>query len=108
MRTENQGNLLIVHRLIRLFKKAEPVYVITKGDFSFACDLPIPADCVLGKVTQIRKKHFRIYLDGFSARLFNIFMLYLSLSGILAIAVKVVGKIRRRYSKRPEGQSSTA
>ena len=42
---------MVAHRLVRSVKSGTKYYLITRGDSTVCCDLPVPATAVLGLVT---------------------------------------------------------
>jgi hypothetical protein len=43
---------MVVHRLVRTVKSGDDQYLITRGDATVCCDLPVPASSVLGIVQE--------------------------------------------------------
>jgi signal peptidase I len=65
------GGTYIVHRII---KKNGQATLLTRGDNMPGYDLPVPNECVLGKVTQIEGRGKRLNLTGWPNRVFACFI----------------------------------
>ncbi|MDP2924699.1 MAG: signal peptidase I [Candidatus Omnitrophota bacterium] len=75
---------MIAHRIIKKIKEGAGYSFITKGDSSLNCDrLAVLPYMVLGKISDIQKPGFKIYIDSLPGKILNMFMLMLSLSRII-------------------------
>ena len=77
---------IIAHRIIKIIKENGAHSFITKGDSALNRDRPaILPDMVLGKIIEIQKPCFKIYIDSLPGKILNTFILMLSLSGIVCL-----------------------
>ncbi len=55
---------LVIHRLVRIERRADRLRWVTKGDLSPGCDAPIEPDRVLGQVIRIHSRRFSLAVDN--------------------------------------------
>lgn len=95
--SNQDSNKLIAHRLIKRVKSNDGLALITKGDFLLHCDKPIQPDTVIGKVIKIKKPYFSIYLEGPLGRAINLSLLFISLTGVSGLGLRVLIKIKEFF-----------
>ena len=87
---------ITAHRIIKRIKEGKERAFITKGDSSLNCDRhAVLAGMVIGKITEIQKPGFKIYMNSLPGKILNIFMLMLSLSRSIYLGRSLLRRIRR-------------
>lgn len=85
---------MIAHRIIRKVKDKNNTLFITKGDASIHCDKPVEPSLVIGKVVQIKKAYFTIFIDNIAGEIINLFMLFISLTRVIPFGLIVFRRIK--------------
>lgn len=81
------GKNLVCHRIIRILRKPDSTYYITRGDAMIHEDRPVRVDDIIGKVIKIQRK--RISLPRRFFLLINPFLRPRLLNALLlSVAVK--------------------
>lgn len=92
--TPKHANAFVAHRLVYRKIGPHPDRLVTKGDASFRCDIPITYEQVIGRIVRIRKPSCSIGLEGPGARLFSYVLLFFSMTRTIFAVLWLLRKLR--------------
>jgi signal peptidase I len=89
-------HLFVAHRVVRVWREADAIRIVTKGDGRLECDAPLRGSDILARVVAIRKPGRELRMDSRAGRLLARGQLLYSLfTWRLHRAVRRLPRVRR-------------